>query len=83
FVPDAEAAWQAFQRLGLPVEIVASSWTHAPSPAHAIVRHRWAGATPAPFLELARKQPVERRDGVTLRAVVVRVYRARLVESVR
>jgi hypothetical protein len=80
-VPDGEAACQALGELGLAAEIVASPWTHAPSPAHAIDRHRWAGADPAPFLELARTQPVEQGAGVTLRRVAVRVYRARLAAS--
>lgn len=77
-VSDDVTARQALHRLGLPAEIVSSAWTHAPSPAHAIDRHRWAGDGPAPFLDLSRQQPVEQPDGVALRAVVIRVYRARL-----
>lgn len=78
---DMEAARRALHELGLAVEIVSSPWTYAPSPAHAIDRHRWEGAEPAPLLALARKQPVERPDGMALRPVAVRVYRARLAAT--
>lgn len=82
-MPDDEAARQAACGLGQPVEIVSSPWTHAPSPAHAIDRHRWVGAALAPFLELSRKQPSESSGGVTLRSVTIRVYRAQPSEPAR
>ena len=77
-VSDADAIRQAASRLGRQVEIMPSPWTHGPSPSHAIDRHRWQGAEPAPLLELTRRLPVEHAESTELRLVVVRVYRARL-----
>ena len=72
------------QTLGCPVRLIASHTVYGPSATRHIARLPiQPGEDPAPLLRVERIAPEERADGVTLRPVILRAYRAAAVGAVK